>query len=552
MNDPVLTLRWFLNCPEIDNLEFFGDEDCLGNPITGVNVIDNPEGVPWIKKNELVLTTGFIFYKDIALTKKLLKELHDVSCTALCIKIKRFYDTIPQFLIEEAARYRLPLIAVPFYHSYSDIMRVIFRELELRQLSNQAFVINETRKFCQLFTSNSGISSMLSMLSSYTDSIILITDYNDKSVYFHIPDSYANLLQTSSRVVIRPDKSKNAESGKEADSDKEASNTRRFWINKQIIPFAVFPIPSGRYYLCADINAAPLSDDIVSIITNCLPILSTELETIQVNQRRFSSTNHFAPFFSMLSDMRSKSSEEIRIVCNTYAFPYDCKRVCIAYEIQQAGSPERLMRTVYDKFSTALENSGQQYFLSFYNDYVIVFLFFQKSISNLEAVNQAQMTAEYLYQSLDESLRQWVRGGVSRSHSRLVTIGTAFEESLISINMQSHLNPQKAVASYLRQIPYHLLRNLNHHDLNKIYNDTIVRLVDYDQANGTCLVHTLRMYLENRMVIRETSRQLFIHRNTLADHLNLIKRILGTDLEAMDEIFSFYLGLCAYDLLRET
>ena len=59
MNDPVLTLRWFLNCPEIDNLEFFGDEDCLGNPITGVNVIDNPEGVPWIKKNELVLTTGF-------------------------------------------------------------------------------------------------------------------------------------------------------------------------------------------------------------------------------------------------------------------------------------------------------------------------------------------------------------------------------------------------------------------------------------------------------------------------------------------------------------
>ncbi|MFR2692449.1 MAG: hypothetical protein ACLTBV_17280 [Enterocloster bolteae] len=72
-------------------------------------------------------------------------------------------------------------------------MRVIFRELELRQLSNQAFVINETRKFCQLFISNSGISSMLSMLSSYTDSIILITDYNDKSVYFHIPDSYANL-----------------------------------------------------------------------------------------------------------------------------------------------------------------------------------------------------------------------------------------------------------------------------------------------------------------------------------------------------------------------
>lgn len=35
MNDPVLTLRWFLNCPEIDNLEFFGDE-CQKYIIEGV------------------------------------------------------------------------------------------------------------------------------------------------------------------------------------------------------------------------------------------------------------------------------------------------------------------------------------------------------------------------------------------------------------------------------------------------------------------------------------------------------------------------------------
>lgn len=545
MKDPVLTLRWFLKCSEIDNLEFFGDDNCLDKPITGVNVIDNPEGVPWIKRNELVLTTGYIFYKDMELTKKLLKELHDIDCTALCIKIKRFYDTIPQFILDEAARYHLPLVAVPFYHSYSDIMRVVFRELELCQLSNQAFVISETSRFCQLFTNNSGINAMLSLFSGYSDSIILITDYNDKSVYHCIPESCAGLLQTSRNVVVRLDTST------ESIRTKEDTDTRRYWINNQSIPFTAFPIPGGRYFLCVDIRTAPLSGDVRSIVANCLPILSAELETIQMNQRRFSSTNHFAPFFSMLTDMRSKSNEEIKLVCNTFSFPYDCKRICITFEIQQPVSTERLLRQVYEKINTSLEHSGQQYFLSFHNDCVAVFLFFQKNVSNLEAVNQAQITADYLYSTLDDNQRQAVRAGVSRSHSRLVTIGAAFEESLSAINMQSHINPQRAVASYFRQIPYHLLRNLNHHDLNKIYNDTVVRLVDYDQVNGTSLVHTLRMYLENRLVIRETSRQLFIHRNTLADHLNLIKRILSTDLEAMDEIFSFYLGLCAYDLLKE-
>ena len=545
MNDSVMTLRWFLNCPEIDNLEFIGEEDCLEKPITGVNVIDNPEGVPWIKRNELVLTTGYIFYNDTELTKKLLKELHDIDCTALCIKVKRFYDTIPPLIIDEAARYRLPLIAVPFYHSYSDIMRVVFRELELLQLSNQAFIISETSRFCQLFTNNSGINAMLAMFSGYTDSVILITDYNNKCVYRHIPESSSCFLQSTRNVVVRPDSSTDMGGGKEADG------ACRYWINNQSIPFAVFPIPGGRYFLCADIHSAPLSGDMRSIITNCLPILSTELETIQINQRRFSSNNHFTPFFNMISNMRSKSSEEIKLVCNTFSFPYDCKRVCISFEIQQSGNTERTIRQLYEKFNISLESSGQQYFLSFYNDYVVLFLFFQKHVSNLDAVNQAHETADFLYQSLEDSQRQCVRAGISRSHSQLVTIGTAFDESLSAINMQSHINPQKAVASYFRQIPYHLLRNLNHHDLNKIYNDTIVRLVVYDQSNGTSLVYTLRMYLENRLIIRETSRQLFIHRNTLADHLNLIKRILGTDLESMDEIFSFYLGLCAYDLLKE-
>lgn len=545
MNSRILTLRWFINCSEIDNLEFFGEDDLLEKPITGVNVIDNPEGVPWIKRNELVLTTGYIFYKDAELAKKLLKELHDIDCTALCIKIKRYYDAIPPFLLEEAAKYRLPLVAVPLYHSYSDIMRVVFRELEMCQLSNKAFVINETSRFCRLFTNNSGIGSMLSMFSGYSDSIILIMDYNDKSVYSHIPESSAASLQTSRNVVVRPDTSTGA------GRTKEESGTRRYWMNNQSIPFALFPIPGGRYFLCADIRTAPLSRDVRSIITNCLPILSAELETIQMNQRRFSSNNHFAPFFSMLTDIRSKSDEEIKLVCNAFSFPYDCKRVCITFEIQQPVSSELLLRQVYEKLNASMEHSNQQYFLSFYNDCIALFLFFPKSVSNLEAVQQAAFTADSLYNTLDDAQRPAVRAGVSRSHGRLVTIGAAFEESLSAINMQSYINPQQAVASYFRQIPYHLLRNLNYHNLNKLYNDTVVRLVDHDQANGTSLVHTLRTYLQNRLAIRETSRQLFIHRNTMADHLSLIRRILGSDLEAMDEIFSFYLGLCAYDLLKE-
>lgn len=535
-----LTLRWFLNNPDIDNLEFIGEESCLDKPITGVNVIDNPDGVPWIKRNELVLTTGYIFYNDIALTKKLIRELHDIDCTALCIKVKRYYDTVPDFLQEEAARYHLPLVAVPFYHSYSDIMRVVFSELETRHFSDKSRIIQETSRFYTLFSNNAGISDMLAVLAEYNRSIVLITDYHNSTSYYHIPASVAIPALIARNITVR------------ADSAPVSGGIRYYWLNNQHIPFVTFPLPGGKYFLSVDVLSAPPSESFCAIIQNCLPVLSIKLEALQINQRRIASNNHFAPFFNMISDMKSRPGEECKLVCNTFSFPYDNKRVCVTFEVNPSNQGDKFLTQIYERISNSMENSKQSYFLSFYNNYVVLYLFFAKSCPNLHAVNTTHLVARSLEQDLDDTQRLAIRIGISRSHSRLVTIGTAFEESLSAINLQSQIAPQVSLSSYFRQTPYHLLKTLSHQQLAKLYNDSVDLLVQYDQQNNTNLVNTLYVYLENGLVIGKTARQLFIHRNTLTDHLNLIRAVLGSKLDSMEDIFGFYLGLCAYHLLKES
>lgn len=59
-------------------------------------------------------------------------------------------------------------------------------------------------------------------------------------------------------------------------------------------------------------------------------------------------------------------------------------------------------------------------------------------------------------------------------------------------------------------------------------------LLEYDRDNGTDLCTTLKTYLENNMQIAESSRQLFMHRNSLINRLRKIDSIILSDLSDPD------------------
>jgi DNA-binding PucR family transcriptional regulator len=58
--------------------------------------------------------------------------------------------------------------------------------------------------------------------------------------------------------------------------------------------------------------------------------------------------------------------------------------------------------------------------------------------------------------------------------------------------------------------------------------------VDYDRRRGTQLLDTLEEYLDHRGNVVGTSRELYIHPNTLRQRLGRIERLSGIDLERDD------------------
>lgn len=544
MDYSPLTLGWFLHHTSIDNLEFIGSSSALSEPITGINVLDNPDGIHWIKKNELVLSTGYIFKDDPEMQKRIIKELSEINCTAFCIKVKRFFDRIPDLMIEEAKKYRLPLVAVPFYHSYADIMDVVFRQLAGNDLLHQKYILDQTEHLYQLLFQNEGIIKMLEHLSQVTGAAVMVTTLTDIPLYHYIPAYDSLLFPESSELSIRAVPS----SQEEVDSFR----TCTFYFNQHAIEFTTFLLPNRTNYLCIDTSRRLLTAMAAEVTTHSLPVIALQLENIQQSNRYQPSRNYYDSFFNLLSDIQSKSVEEIKMICSTYGFRYDGKKVCIVIEASPEIFQHRPFKQFYVDVDHKLKSLVKNYFLCFHEYRIVIYLFYAKNHPGLQAMNHAAYIAEQLFMELSEYQNN-LQIGISRSHTRITSIASAYEESLRAIYLQTFLNRPERISSSLDQTPYYLLEKISSYEMKKLYRDTIMILVQYDKENNTELIHTLKAYYRCRLNISETAKSLFLHRNTLTSRLNLIKEILGLNLESIEEVFTIYLGICAYELtVRES
>lgn len=81
--------------------------------------------------------------------------------------------------------------------------------------------------------------------------------------------------------------------------------------------------------------------------------------------------------------------------------------------------------------------------------------------------------------------------------------------------------------------------------------DTIGKLEEYDEENGLNYVGILRSYLNNKCNMNDAAREFYLHRNTLAYHLNKISELLGEDLYSTETRAKLLIAIRIKDLLEE-
>ena len=97
----------------------------------------------------------------------------------------------------------------------------------------------------------------------------------------------------------------------------------------------------------------------------------------------------------------------------------------------------------------------------------------------------------------------------------------------------------------------HMLGLGGDEDLRAYVSRTLDPIVDYDAAQGTDLLRTLRVYLDEGGHLANTRRSLDIHVNTLYQRLSRLSSILGEDWKTADRRLELQLVLRLQTLRRQ-
>lgn len=153
------------------------------------------------------------------------------------------------------------------------------------------------------------------------------------------------------------------------------------------------------------------------------------------------------------------------------------------------------------------------------------------------------------FKSANEKLKQLsFHLGISSNQIGLNNQNKNFEKAVSAMKMAYNL--KEPYLYYDKLGIYKILYATNDKGiLRSFYNDTIGKLVAYDRENNSKFTELLRIYLENNGSIQLVSEKLYVHRNTVLNHLKKIESIVGIDPLELEGRVNLYMGFYIEDIL---
>ncbi len=127
-------------------------EKKINNKITIFGAIDAPDSTKWVKPNEFIVSSGYIFKGDILLQKKIIKELSEKKSAGLGIKMHRHLDNIDIKVIKYANEKEFPVLKLPYRTTIYELSNLVFNyankynnsdhSQEKSQIAKNEFLLN--------------------------------------------------------------------------------------------------------------------------------------------------------------------------------------------------------------------------------------------------------------------------------------------------------------------------------------------------------------------------------------------------------------------------
>ena len=152
---------------------------------------------------------------------------------------------------------------------------------------------------------------------------------------------------------------------------------------------------------------------------------------------------------------------------------------------------------------------------------------------------------EKIAKSMEDTLKNELRIktviGIGTVSDHLRELADSYKEAQTAIDVGKVFDTEKSIIDYenlgIGRLIYQLPTTLCEIFLSEVFKKNSIDSLDQET------LFTINKFFENNLNVSETSRKLFVHRNTLVYRLEKIKKLTGLDLREFDDAIIFKVAL---------
>ncbi len=223
---------------------------------------------------------------------------------------------------------------------------------------------------------------------------------------------------------------------------------------------------------------------------------------------------------------------DIYIKSNELHFSNDEERVVIVVKFNPAPDINP-----YEIVESIVGNTEGDYVINISEQDVVIV----REVDRSAEVEDVEEYAKALIETAQKEHGAKVLVGISSIVENLKDLARAYKEARIALEVGKVFDIEKPIMSYknlgIGRLIYQLPTTLCEIFLSEVFKKGSLESLDRET------LMTVQSFFENNLNVSETSRKLFVHRNTLVYRLEKIRKLTGLDLREFDHAVTFKVAL---------
>ena len=524
-----LAVMEVLHLPVFERCEVLGGNKGLQNRCNHMTILETPEGLNWMEGGEFLLTAGYALCNKEEDKRDMILNAYNKGVSAIGIKENRYFGEIDDKLIEDADRYGIPLIKLPYDLVYTDTISSFYDLLFYRKNEYILNLNNIYEKLLNLSFENKDIDGIIYSLSNLSNSNVFLFDDTFSILGHSIIDS------TSYKDIASYLPFNNM--GKPLVKDTKAS-CLNYKVNNSYI--SIYPIIRNNkddafLYLITKERLGAAEQSSIEYGTSIIAMNLEREWMIKLSQTRFNKI-----LVETMLNNKDLPDEFYNNVEKDLGWDKEGKfiGICIKIDTKDDGSLIDFNHIIYEILNDVL--GSNDYLTTDRSNEIFLFLKMQSNIYFKDMINEIRESTKIYREKFLASI------GISNTYNSLKEIEKLYNEAYLAA-----LFCENNVTYYKSLNTMKLLYPLKEDDeIRSYYGDTIERLEIYDKSYGANLLETIEAYFRYNLNKKVTASKLFIHVETLRYRLNRIEEITGYSVNDTEGIFALQMGLKLKKILK--